>query len=117
MGGVDVILFTGGVGENQATARSGVCKTLGFLGVEIDLEKNKVRSKSYYLYREQQGYRLRYPYRRRVDDCNRHYGTTEEIILQAENTKLKSRITKTMVIRLFLISDRNHTPLPVNKKD
>ena len=45
MGGVDVILFTGGVGENQATARSGVCKTLGFLGVEIDLEKNKVRSK------------------------------------------------------------------------
>ena len=45
MGGVDVILFTGGVGENQATARAGVCKTLGFLGVEIDAEKNKVRSK------------------------------------------------------------------------
>ncbi len=45
MGGVDVILFTGGVGENQATARAGVCKTLGFLGVEIDMEKNKVRSK------------------------------------------------------------------------
>lgn len=45
MGGVDIILFTGGVGENQATARAGVCKTLGFLGVEIDAEKNKVRSK------------------------------------------------------------------------
>ena len=45
MGGVDVILFTGGVGENQATARAGVCKTLGFLGVELDAEKNKVRSK------------------------------------------------------------------------
>ena len=45
MGGVDVILFTGGVGENQATARAGVCKTLGFLGVEIDMEKNKIRSK------------------------------------------------------------------------
>jgi acetate kinase len=45
MGGVDVILFTGGVGENQATARAGVCKTLGFLGVELDMEKNKVRSK------------------------------------------------------------------------
>ena len=45
MGGVDVILFTGGVGENQATARAGVCKTLGFLGVEIDPERNKVRSK------------------------------------------------------------------------
>lgn len=45
MGGVDVILFTGGVGENQATARAGVCKTLGYLGVEIDPEKNKVRGK------------------------------------------------------------------------
>ena len=43
MGGVDVILFTGGVGENQATARAGVCKTLGFMGVELDPEKNKVR--------------------------------------------------------------------------
>ena len=45
MDGVDVILFTGGVGENQATARAGVCKTLGYLGVKIDPEKNKVRSK------------------------------------------------------------------------
>lgn len=43
MGGVDVILFTGGVGENQATAREGVCKTLEFMGVKIDSEKNKVR--------------------------------------------------------------------------
>ena len=45
MDGVDVILFTGGVGENQATARAGVCKTLGYLGVKIDPEKNKVRGK------------------------------------------------------------------------
>ena len=43
MGGVDVILFTGGVGENQASAREGVCKTLEFMGVKIDAEKNKVR--------------------------------------------------------------------------
>lgn len=45
MGGVDVILFTGGVGENQATARWGACETLGFLGVKLDPERNKVRSK------------------------------------------------------------------------
>ncbi len=43
MGGVDIILFTGGVGENQASARAGVCKTLEFMGVKIDAEKNKVR--------------------------------------------------------------------------
>ena len=42
-GGVDVILFTGGVGENQASCRAGVCEGLEFMGVKIDAEKNKVR--------------------------------------------------------------------------
>ena len=43
MGGCDIILFTGGVGENQANCRSEVCEGLEFMGVKIDLEKNKVR--------------------------------------------------------------------------
>lgn len=43
MGGVDIIVFTGGVGENQTTLRAEVCKTLGYMGVEIDPERNKVR--------------------------------------------------------------------------
>ena len=43
LGGVDIILFTGGVGENQANCRSEVCEGLEFIGVKIDLEKNKVR--------------------------------------------------------------------------
>ena len=43
MNGVDVILFTGGVGENQSGARAAVCKNLEYLGVKIDPEKNKVR--------------------------------------------------------------------------
>ena len=43
LGGVDVILFTGGVGENQASCRAGVCKGLEFMGVKLDAEKNKVR--------------------------------------------------------------------------
>ena len=38
MGGVDIIVFTGGVGENQAGLRYDVCSTLGFMGVEIDKE-------------------------------------------------------------------------------
>ncbi len=40
MGGVDIIVFTGGVGENQAGLRADVCATLGFMGVEIDREFN-----------------------------------------------------------------------------
>lgn len=43
LGGVDVILFTGGVGENQATCRAGACEGLEFMGVKIDPVKNKVR--------------------------------------------------------------------------
>ena len=40
MGGVDIIVFTGGVGENQAGLRGEVCEPLGFLGVHIDKELN-----------------------------------------------------------------------------
>lgn len=43
LGGVDIIVFTGGVGENQAGCRSAVCEGLEFMGVKIDAEKNKVR--------------------------------------------------------------------------
>lgn len=40
MGGIDGIVFTAGVGENDARIREKSCKTLGFLGVEIDPEVN-----------------------------------------------------------------------------
>jgi len=44
MGGLDVIVFTGGVGENQTGVRENVCAPLGFMGVEIDRELNsKIR--------------------------------------------------------------------------
>ncbi len=40
LGGVDIIVFTGGVGENQPEFRSAVCKSLAYLNVEIDEELN-----------------------------------------------------------------------------
>ncbi|MCM1337317.1 MAG: acetate kinase [Candidatus Amulumruptor caecigallinarius] len=40
MGGVDIIVFTGGVGENQTGVRENVCKPLAFMGVEIDTALN-----------------------------------------------------------------------------
>lgn len=43
MGGVDIIVFTGGVGENQTDLRARVCAPLAFMGVEIDVERNKTR--------------------------------------------------------------------------
>ncbi|TWV13137.1 acetate kinase [Bacteroidaceae bacterium HV4-6-C5C] len=43
LGGVDIIVFTGGVGENQMNSRSDVCAGLEFLGVKVDPAKNKIR--------------------------------------------------------------------------
>lgn len=40
MGGVDIIVFTGGVGENQTGLRANVCAPLGFMGVTLDKDVN-----------------------------------------------------------------------------
>ncbi len=45
MGGVDAIVFTAGIGENDTAGRAKVCEGLEFLGVKLDAEKNKVRGK------------------------------------------------------------------------
>ncbi len=45
MGGADAIVFTGGIGENNASYRSYVAKQLAFLGVKIDEEKNHIRGR------------------------------------------------------------------------
>ncbi|OWR29146.1 acetate kinase [Saccharibacillus sp. O23] len=44
MNGVDVLIFTAGVGENSAIVRKAVCENLSYLGIEIDEELNKIRS-------------------------------------------------------------------------
>ena len=41
MGGVDIILFTGGAGENQWEVREGATCGLEFMGVKMDAEKNR----------------------------------------------------------------------------
>ena len=45
MGGVDVITFTAGAGENDVDLRADVCARLAPFGVKLDPEKNAVRSK------------------------------------------------------------------------
>ena len=41
MGGVDAIVFTGGIGEHDAIARAKICHHMDWLGIRIDTEKNK----------------------------------------------------------------------------
>jgi len=42
LGGADVIVFTGGIGENRAGFRAQVCEGLEELGIVLDAEKNEV---------------------------------------------------------------------------
>lgn len=41
MGGIDLIVFTGGIGENSSHVRGEVCSKLGYLGVNFDFQKNE----------------------------------------------------------------------------
>jgi len=40
LGGLDVLVFTGGVGEHAPEIRAGACECLGFLGVSLDSAAN-----------------------------------------------------------------------------
>ena len=44
LGGADAICFTAGIGENSDLIREKVCFNLGFMGIELDLEKNKIKT-------------------------------------------------------------------------
>lgn len=41
MGGLDILIMTGGIGENADTTREGICSELDFLGISLDYKKNK----------------------------------------------------------------------------
>ncbi len=45
MNGLDAIIFTAGIGENDSLVRKLVCENMEFFGIEIDKEKNAARSK------------------------------------------------------------------------
>jgi len=40
LGGLDTLVFAGGIGENAATIRTRICDQLGFLGIELDQKRN-----------------------------------------------------------------------------
>jgi acetate kinase len=45
MGGLDALVFTGGIGENSSDVRKAVCENLEFLGIEIDKIANTSKDK------------------------------------------------------------------------
>ena len=45
LGGLDVLVFTAGIGENDAATRASICEGMEWLGIKLDPEKNKLRGK------------------------------------------------------------------------
>ena len=43
MGGLDAVIFTAGIGENDKRSRASVCEGLEFMGIKLDPEKNNIR--------------------------------------------------------------------------
>lgn len=44
LGGLETLVFSGGVGENAAVVRARICEGLEFVGIEIDLDRNRIHS-------------------------------------------------------------------------
>ncbi len=46
LGGLDMLVFTGGIGENDIASRAEICAGLGTLGIVVDPERNNVRGEA-----------------------------------------------------------------------
>jgi acetate kinase len=46
LGGLDMLVFTGGIGENDIASRAEICKGLGVLGIVLDAKRNDVRGEA-----------------------------------------------------------------------
>jgi acetate kinase len=44
LGGLDALVFTGGIGEHAATVRERICEGLGFIGIQLDPDRNAVHA-------------------------------------------------------------------------
>ena len=53
LNGVDLIIFTGGIGENDNLVRWETCKNMDYLGIQVDKQKNEVRGKDTIISTEQ----------------------------------------------------------------
>jgi len=84
MGGVDIVVFAGGIGENGPETREAICREMEFLGIEIDPQKNKdLRSKEAIISRT--GSRVTVMV----------VPTNEELVIAEDTEKIISRLKKT----------------------
>ena len=76
MGGVDVVVFTAGVGENSAETRAHILQGLEFMGITCDPEKNRMPGRGAdHLPGRRPRHRDGGPHQRGADDRPGHHGT------------------------------------------
>ena len=69
LGGLDTLVFAGGIGENAPPVRARICEGLSFLGVELRLKTTQwLESADVISTDDQSGHGSRYSHRRRTDD-------------------------------------------------
>jgi acetate kinase len=76
LGGIDVLVFTGGIGENSSKLRKRVCEGLEFLGLELDLDQNDLPKSERLISRDGSGIKIMI------------IPTNEEIIVARETLKV-----------------------------
>ena len=69
LNGLDMLVFTGGIGENDIASRAEICAGLGALGIVVDAERNNVRGEAIDLGGEFAGDGARDSAGGRSDDC------------------------------------------------
>ena len=67
LGGLDTLVFAGGIGENAPLVRARICDGLGFLGIELD-EKRNAKNAPLISRGRQPGHGARHPHRRGTHD-------------------------------------------------
>ena len=45
LGGINVLIFTGGIGENSPRIRSKICQKLGFIGIKVNEQQNRIKGR------------------------------------------------------------------------
>lgn len=82
MNGVDAIIFTAGVGENDVNMREFICSDMGNLGIKLDLIKNKIKSKETFVSRDDSRVKIIL------------IPTNEELMIARDTNEIVKKLTK-----------------------
>ncbi len=99
LGGVDALVFTGGIGENSALVRERVCAPLGFMGVALDRERNATARAA-----DEGGV---------VDVAERHARTRVLVVRTDEERMIAREVVRCLVGPTAAVRSVRSRPIPV----